>query len=227
MSDSEARQGTWGAPPGSNRGGGPKTVEGRATALANLRGSDELVTHGMCRFLERGLAPACDKCLARPGLVMADGSALVAEPCEVYQPGGACRIVQARMAEIVSMVMAEDHITELQRPLVVEFAKCVAACDLFDHHIGLLGGPFEGVALAEGRLVWQPGYEQRTRTASRMETLAKELGLTPGSRVRFSLNREGSPVDQLAFELLEIEKRERAEREVVLEGEFEGETATT
>lgn len=93
-----------GARPGSNNGGGPKTAEGRARALANL---DPLasVKHGV--FL-RPRAPRCDTCE-------------LASECSGAKPGGTCE-PEAVRRQIVADVMALPHIREEDRPEVEQYA---------------------------------------------------------------------------------------------------------
>ena len=93
-----------GARPGSNNGGGPKTAEGRARALANL---DPLasVKHGV--FL-RPRAPRCDTCE-------------LAGECSGAKPGGTCE-PEAVRRQIVADVMALPHLHEEDRPEVEQYA---------------------------------------------------------------------------------------------------------
>lgn len=94
-----------GARPGTNNGGGPKTPEGRARALANL---DPLasVKHGA--YL-RPQAPCCDTCE-------------LASDCSGYKPGGTCDPENVRR-QIVADVMALPHIREEDRPEVEQYAR--------------------------------------------------------------------------------------------------------
>lgn len=93
-----------GARPGTNNGGGPKTPEGRARALANL---DHLasVKHGA--YLSTP-APRCDTCE-------------LAGECSGRTPGGTCDPEDVRR-QIVAEVMALPHIREEDRPEVEQYA---------------------------------------------------------------------------------------------------------
>ena len=93
-----------GARPGTNNGGGPKTPEGRARALANL---DPLasVKHGA--YL-RPQAPCCDTCE-------------LAGECSGAKPSGTCDPEDVRR-QIVAEVMALPHIREEDRPEVELYA---------------------------------------------------------------------------------------------------------
>lgn len=93
-----------GARPGTNNGGGPKTPEGKARALANLD-PQASVKHGL--FM-RPPAPRCDTCE-------------LASECNGAKPGGTCE-PEAVRRQIVADVMALPHLHEEDRPEVERYA---------------------------------------------------------------------------------------------------------
>ena len=196
-----------GAKRGTNNGGGPKSEEGLAAIAAAASVSS--TRHGVYRMMSTGMVPGCDRCL-------------VAQLCEEFSEGGVC--VQAARAtdEIMTRVMAAEHITELSRDQVRVYAKMMVLLEIIEKHLvvdGMFRGDDQGHNLTPAPLldVWQ-------RVSANALGYAKELGLTPATQSRLKLHRADGPMQQMLtlFAELEQETRERNEREeqLVIEGDF-------
>ncbi len=101
-----------GARPGSNNNGGPRTPEGRARALANLR-PDAGTKHGL---FVRARPPRCDTCAG-------------ASECSGYTPGGSCDPAAVR-AQIAADVMALPHIRDDELPQVERYAELLLRVEM-------------------------------------------------------------------------------------------------
>jgi len=198
-----------GCPPGTNRGGGPKTPDGMERALANLQGGAErLQTHGANSYWRRTLAPPCRKCLG-------------ASQCEEYEDGEVCRIALRAQAKVEEEVKALDHIKPLHHPLVRDYAKLVIVLDICDVYL-----EYAGLFVVSG----EPGHElidvqpvvaSRDRFEAAMWKAADKLLLTPAAEAQMNAKRARTQMgNQLAWAFQELAKMQAGEA-AVQEGEFE------
>jgi len=205
--DDPARRGR-GCAPGENRGGGPKTEEGRQRALDALaRAGESRISHGAERWVRRTLAPPCDKCWG-------------AGECAEYEAGGTCSVALRMQADLVREIMDLEHIQDYQRPQVEEYAVWAVAAQIVDvylQHAGLFR-----VQMLHGVEVHdvQPVANFRDRVSATLRSLAADLLLTPAAQARMKLRAErgGSGFEQLQMLFAEVDRR-RADG--VIEGQFE------
>ena len=210
MAGEKKRKGTHGCPPGSNRGGGPKTEAGLERAKANFTFPPEeaSLTHQGRRFLNRALAPSCRMCIVR-------------DECEAYVDGGTCRLAEEAQAEIQESIMALPHIDPVQDlELVRQYAKLSVFVAIVDRYLSAQS-PFLPGADGSGFVQAQPILRERMAAIGTLARLASELGLTPLARKRLQADTERGPAAAIAQVFAEAAKLEKASREKALEGEFE------
>jgi phage terminase small subunit len=197
---------TWGAPPGSNRGGGPKTEKG----LIACR--DAAQKHGIYTMLQGGPIPGCNVCPLN-------------QRCPDYEKDGSCVQALAEVDRIATETMREPFLTPAAHHVTREYAHWIVAARIVDKHIqvgGLVtGGMVDGV-LEPYRPA--PLFAVRAEISRMIVNIAKELGLTPASASRAKLGVVGDDQSQLMLAFADfIHDREREQEAEVVEGEWERE----
>ena len=190
--------------PGEDSKPGPKTPEGAAKALANLVPAGGTYRHGVSRFLDRAIAPSCDRCVGKEG-------------CEFVVPGGTCALAEALQAQSIAEIMALPQVQSEDLPLAREYAKCATALAVIDSYLGVTSPFLPGSA--SGYLEGQPILATRARLSASLVRLASELGLSPVSRARLKASAS-APTSALAQAFADLE-REQAARTV--DADFEAE----
>jgi len=191
-----------GAEPGSNRGGGPKTDEGRQTALENLR-PDGAMTHGIYAYLSRGTMPRCDRCDVADDCPYADN--------EELNPTGRCVIMQLVYDEQKQVLQNTEHLQgqpaySIVMDLLARLVATMAKINLQLGHTGLFRETEKGPEA-------QSLLELQLKVGSKIVELCKMLGLTPQSVFQLRLH--------LGDGLSAIEAAMRDAERDVIEGEFE------
>ncbi len=148
---------------------GPATPEGRARALQNLA-AENSVTHGVNRWLQTGMAPPCYRCRAREECPLRDS-----------RDDGLCAIAIERQEELIAGIMGLPHVEGTDYAIAREFAKQTVAMEIADLWLSRMG-PW--VETEGGDIEVRPLMNLRLQIARSQKDLAKELGLTPASRVR-------------------------------------------
>lgn len=177
-----------GAPPGSNRGGGPKTAAGLA------RCAEAAMTRGGLYVAWRDrVLPACTRCPQR-------------EECHDCDLGERCPQMARAMDAIYDDVMEAGHITILSEPLVREYAYCVAMLERVDIQIAAEGMFQRDMKQPSGS---KPSglMDLRMRVAGRVDRGAAELGLTPSSQARAGMKAVGDGMSDLAEALRGLNER--------------------
>lgn len=148
---------------------GPATPEGRERALSNLETLAPL-KHGVSRWMRYTIAPPCAKCVAR-------------QYCEVAftSEDGACAVAMERQRDLVDGIMSLPHVEDTDFPVVREFAKLTVALELADLWLAFNSPWREG---ADGEVDARGLINVRMTISRAMRDLARELGLTPASRLR-------------------------------------------
>ena len=191
-----------GAEPGSNRGGGPKTAEGKQTALANLQ-PDSAMTHGIYAYLARGTMPRCERCELSEECPYADD--------EELNPTGRCVIMQLVYDEQMAAMDGTEHLQgqpayKLVMELRARLAATMVKINLQLGEIGLFRRTKDGLQA-------QSLLELQMKVMGRIIDVSKVLALTPQSAFQMKL-----PFGD-GLSAIEVAMRE-AERDVI-EGEFE------
>lgn len=190
-----------GHPRGENGWGGEDrfTEAGRERAIANLRPElhDPLgsTTHGLKRWLTRTTAPPCRFCVAK-------------DDCEAFSADreATCRLAETYQAAIIDEVLALPQVDPAQdRGIVLEYAKTMTALAIVDSYLSHVG-MFRD---SKGAHDVQPVYRERTRLSQSLLRLAAELGLTPASRARLGVGKDGT-LDKLASALETMNARQAA-----------------
>ena len=173
-----------GCPPGTNRGGGPKTSEGLARATANLQ-PHAAVTHGVHAFLRTGSLPPCGKCPCRdecPFSAQYEGPESLAE----HNPEQLCVIMHVVYQEELDASLAEEHLAgrAVYRFILEERARlagAIAKARLVLGQTGLIVQTARGPrasALMESWRKWLGTYTE----------LGDKMGLTVRSGSQLSLD---------------------------------------
>jgi hypothetical protein len=147
--------------PGENGGGGPKTPEGRARALANLDSDHAAISHG-CRMTAGRFLP-CDKCLA-------------AEGCEHRAAGDTCAIEREFVQGRRGQLLAVEHLAPLDL-VSVELLIDVEVRLLRGHRA--LSAVGEIVRTEAGLYDVQPLASYLSKLQAQRERLLKGLRLEP------------------------------------------------
>jgi len=172
-------------------------TSGKLTAASPPETSAQ--THGLHRWLERSLAPACSRCVARPD-------------CEAFREGGTCALAERAQADLVAQVMELPHVRPEDYRLAREFAKTAVALDIVDAYVGATS-PFLPGAEA-GFVELQPVMRDRARLSAQLRALAGDLGLSPAARARLRVS--GRILHPLHQAVLDAEK----ERAAAVDAEF-------
>lgn len=195
-----------GARPGDNNGGGPKTEEGlqRISEAAKVASTK----HGLWRMVETGMVPGCDLC----GMI---------DLCDRYRMGAPCAQAAEALEEVLSAVMAQEHVEEISRPLAREYAKIVVMVEVTDKHLQI-HGPFKGT---DDSLQPSGLMDLRMRLSSRMQDLAKELMLTPVAQQKAKRLSSQGNLGQMLLMLDELQQQDDQRRQqqdqMTMDGEFE------
>lgn len=199
----------WGAPPGSNNSGGPRTPSGLARVTRNLGDPGRAnLRHGGYAWLHRGVAPMCDSCED-------------SEECEYHEIGRRCQIAIEGHAELTRTVMALDHVKPEAEVIVRDYATWVVLLWIANREVAR-----SGLFVGEGSKRRQAaGVELQHRASTRVQALANELGLTPASQVRLRLSQQGGVGMALMAAVMEAEElrqQEQARRDAeTVDGQFE------
>lgn len=219
--------GNWGARPGSNNGGGPKTVRGLERVERNLRpqgGSN--FRHGVYRFIESegAMAPPCGRCI-------------YAERCEEYEAGATCTVAERYQAELIEELMGLEHVLEQDALAVRELATIATGLRILDQYIAAHGPFVPGASPVV--IETQPVLAKlRSQLSAKLLGLLNDFGLTPRARATLKIEQQGGSLAGLAAMLLAIEDervraagsssvlraealQEQAGQMALLEGEFE------
>lgn len=199
-----------GCPPGSNRGGGPKTAEGLEKVKANFTYPPEEapLKHQGHRFLGRALAPSCGQCIVR-------------QECEEFREGGTCVLAERAQEELLASLLALPHILPQDEFLCREYAKWATFCAIVDRYLSATSPFLPGSA--QGFIDAQPILKQRSSATSLLTRLASELGLTPAARKRLSTDVDRGPVAELVQAFAAVAKEDAARKAAVVDAEFEAE----
>ena len=196
-----------GCPPGSNRGGGPKTADGKAAVAANLRvpAGEAALTHGV---------------KARPGIIMACDRCAVKGTCESVVPGGYCPQELAYLQDRRQAVLSLAHLdAALDRPalevLLWQEVRILRAARYLAEVGELLPGAESGYA------EYQPLAKELPKLVASWRSTLQALGVTPAARRALEDKGEGGPGAVLAGLVAEVRKAEAAEKAATLEGDFE------
>jgi len=168
---------------GDGRGYGGLTAEQQ---LANrCAQSTTPTTHGTHRWLRRGLAPPCDSCLVHQTY-----------GCEAHAEGATCRLAEESAEALTEQVLALPHVDACGpavKVLALEWARVVVGLQILDGWLSCVGQmTWDGKTLGV-----QPAMMARLKLSSRMEALARELGLTPAAQHRLR-DSGGAAFERLA-----------------------------
>jgi hypothetical protein len=158
--------------------------------------------HQTDRFLDRALAPACDRCVIK-------------EACGEFREGGTCILAERQQAQIEEQVMALPQVLPQDMPLVREFAKVATAIGIVDRYVAHASPFLPGAE--SGYIEPQPVMALRLRLTAQLRALASDLGLSPIARTRLASSRD---VEKLLTLLRDLDKPEDAE---TVDAEFETE----
>ncbi len=170
---------------GDGRGYGGLSAEQHAANVAIREANLHGPTHGAHRWLRRGLAPPCDTCLVHQ-----------THGCAAFAEGATCRLAEDAQASLTEQVLALPHVDACGpavRVLAVEWARLVVALQILDGWLSCVGPmTWDGK-----RLDVQPAMTARLRLSTRVEALARELGITPAAQHRMR-DSGGSAMEALA-----------------------------
>jgi hypothetical protein len=164
------------------------------------------LTHQATRFLNRALAPCCDKCAARA-------------ECDRYQAGGTCVVAEEHQAEVLAALLKLPHVQPVDEPLCREFAKVDTCLGIIDRYIAHASPLLPGSDA--GYLEAQPVMKTRASLSAQLLRLAGELGLSPAARARLRADPEKGPGADLAAALRDLAAQDRAKAAATVDGECE------
>lgn len=197
-----------GALPGTNNGGGPKTPDGRARALAQLGYPPGLahITHGAT--MAAGNLMPCDKCLKQ-------------NDCEAHQAGERCQLEAAYLAERRGQLGQITHLEAIDGPAVDALVWTEIRLQRLARALSVYGEFVTGPR--KGQVSLQPIAAQADKLLTTWTRQLQGLGLTPGERRKLAAS-DGGPAAKIAEALEALADRDRPQAKAeAVDADFQAE----